>query len=125
MPLSLLLHRLLDLLHRLLLSATGCLASLASGPGGSQLADPQVCSYHVIVWLHLLGGGHHVGGDRSGSGRCNRRRRGPLPRARQACSTEAIVEAILGLSTADRNLSRYYCKSLMSGIGDFDKYRLI
>ena len=100
------------LLHRLLLSATGCLASLASGPGGSQLADPKVCSYHVIVWLHLLSGGHHVGGDRSGSGRCNRRGIATVLCTLQACSTEAIVEAILGLSTADRNLSRYYCESL-------------
>ena len=43
----------------------------------------------------------------------------------QACSTEAIVGAILGLSTADRNLSRYYCESLMSQIGNFNKYRPI
>ena len=79
----------------------------------------------VIVWLHLLSGGHHVGGDRSGSGRRSRRSIDPLPRARQACSTEAIVEAILGLSTADRNLSRYYCESLRSQIGNFNKCRLI
>ena len=107
------------LLHRLLLSATGCLASFASGPGGSQLADPKVCSYHVIVWLHLLSGGHHVGGDRSGSGRCSRRSVDPLPRAREACFNEAIVGTPLGLSTADRNLSRYFSESLVSGIGSF------
>ena len=60
----------------------------------------------VIVWLHLLSGGHHVGGDRSGSGRCSRRSVDPLPRARGACFNEAIVGTPLGLSTADRNLSR-------------------
>ena len=72
------------------------------------------CSITVIVWLHLLSGGHHVGGDRSGSGRCSRRSVDPLLRARQACFDEAIVGAPLGLSTADRNLSRYYCESLGS-----------
>ena len=43
----------------------------------------------------------------------------------QACSAKAMVGAMLGLSTAGRNLSRYYCKSLMSGIGNFNRYRLI
>ena len=65
-------------------------------------------SVHVIVWLHLLLGGHHVGGDRSGSGRCSRRSRDPLPRAREACFDEVIVGTPLGLSTAGRNLSRCY-----------------
>ena len=79
----------------------------------------------VIVWLHLLSGGHHDGGGRPGSGRCSRRSVDSLPRARQACIDEAVVGTPLGLSTADRNLSRYYCESLMLGIGDLNKYRLI
>ena len=77
------------------------------------------------MWLHLPSGGNHVGGDRPGSGRCRRRSVDSLPRARQACIDEAVVGTPLGLSTADRNLSRYYCESLMSGIGDFNQYRLI
>ena len=88
-------------------------------------APARATAPNVIVWLHLLSGGHHVGGDRSGSGRCSRRSRDPLPRAREACFNEVIVGTPLGLSTADRNLSRYYCESLVSGIGSFNRYRLI